>query len=125
MALDDRAPARVSKGALREIRRQTTRAQREYLNSATSDYRPRTMLVPDLKAIVTSTTITACSGTTPGTGTATIYYWDGSSVVADPARTDVGVKNWFTTYTPASGDHITLTWQDNAYWLGPGDCSTP
>jgi len=71
-----------------------------------------------LKAMA-ATTITACSGSTPGSGTATIQYWDGSTITAGET---VDVLNWFTGYAPTVGLHIMIYWADNSYWLGPGDC---
>ncbi len=122
MGLDDRRPVRLSRGAVRELARQVKRVERDYLNSGGPDYRPRIQPLTVIKAIVTSSAIGTASGTTPGSGTATIYYWDGSTMQLDPERTDVPVYNWFNGYAPAQGAHIHLYWQDNAYWLGPGDC---
>ncbi len=78
-----------------------------------------------IPAIVT-TAITACSGTTPGTGNAQLYYRatpDATSATADADNASVTVLNWYTSSgTIAVGKHINVYWWSNAYWFANGDC---
>ncbi len=78
-----------------------------------------------IPAIVTQA-ITACSGTTPGTGQAQLYYLDtpdATMATADADNTNVPVLNWYTSSgTIAVGKHCWLAAWSNAYWYLGGDC---
>lgn len=71
--------------------------------------------------------ITACSGTTVGTGEAQIYTCDdpeSSEVTADAEDSGtVTVLNWYTNSgTIAAGTHVFLSYWSYNYWFVGADC---
>lgn len=77
------------------------------------EYHPR-----DKNAVATSA-ITAASGTTPGTGTATVYDYDGTSLSA--GQTGVTIKNRYTTAV-TSGNDLVITYMDGWWWVTGEEC---
>lgn len=70
------------------------------------------------RAILTST-VTARSGSIPGTGTATLRDFDGT--VTSDSTLSVTVRNDFTS-SVASGKVVAIVYTDGAWWLLTADC---
>ncbi len=68
----------------------------------------------------TTSTVTARSGTTAGSGSATIYYRDGTTLTAT-AVTGQTVYNQFGT-SVASGTYIWVSYVDDGFELISSDC---
>lgn len=96
-----------------------------YFNGGGPPGGPRLWNPGVLEAVVT-TAITACSGTTYGTGQAQIKIDNdaGTDAIDDPSYPDpVDVKNWLVSSgTVAIGKHVNVGWRNGGWRLISGDC---
>lgn len=71
----------------------------------------------------TTSTITARSGTTPGSGTVALQTLSGGSIVADPSGTTVTANQFSASATTiASGKYCTVAWFSGAWWVVSAEC---
>lgn len=119
----------ISRELLQEIAAEVLRVQRSmpHYGDPTGfggvDFQtPMPALIP---AVVLSS-ISQCSGTTPGTGTAQLYYLADGSTAATANPDDgasVTIYNWYTTSgTIAAGKHCFVGVFSGVYWLMLWEC---
>lgn len=72
--------------------------------------------------VVTTSTITARSGNSPGSGTAKLQTWDGSVMADIPGPINFTVYNISSSATIASGKYCIVLRISNAYWIITAEC---
>jgi len=71
-------------------------------------------------AIVNTGGVSACSGTTPGTGSVSL--WTNNNGAMEDSGKDIDVISWFTSASVASGKHAIIFSDGYNYSLLSADC---
>jgi hypothetical protein len=120
MAIDkDKKPIALTRADGMRIRKVVQDYERGFQNDLPLRTRYPVGKGPAIRRATLTTTLTARSGSTPGTGTATLRVFDGT-VTSDLTAT-VTVRNDFTS-SVASGKVIAIVHTDGAWWVLSADC---
>lgn len=117
MADDDNIPRGITSRDAKRIARVVKRDEARYQTApaARARYQGRQKQASIAK---TGSAIPAMSGLTPGSGTVTLHYFDGTVLVADEEIT--AYSNWSTDVGASTFIH--LTWMYGVPWVSAEDC---
>jgi hypothetical protein len=120
MALDrDKLPVNFSRRDAERVKRVVLQAERAFQNAP-----PRGATkggLRNLRHAKTTTTVSARSGNTIGSGSADLYYVSGSTLTAESPTINVTVKNSFGTAL-ASGKWVIIEPISGEWFLVAADC---
>jgi len=114
-AAGDNSPVAFPRATANRVLAATRYVERNYRNPPPGPGRGARSAsdVPGYVAKATSS-VTARSGSTPGTGSATLHTFDGATLTAD--LTDIPVWN-ITNQTIANGSWMIVLWASAAWWV--------